>query len=340
VDDLDDVAPAGPATAHAVGIVLINRNNQVRVAHKKRATQAKKPGTSGFSALTDEASAFMPYARGPAILGSHAYFIAKHKLLRCRIDAAGEAEVLATDAREGTRVSALNFGKVPVISYIATREGDIPAHAKLWIEGGKSFVLSPDGAGASSVAITQLGDEGLAVSIDARTAMTPLHGRRFRVQGANVQLEPDVVMWVGASSQSLSEVTMTNRGSSEAWALLPIEKDVTHFGLAALQIGNAPRMDVPVRWRAYPNGLDVAPVASANFCGKTYVAYARPSEVRPGSPSVLELAELSASGLGTPMILANARAFSSISLAPVSDGAALAFVADRRTWARAIRCAQ
>ncbi len=57
-------------------------------------------------------------------------------------------------------------------------------------------------------------------------------------------------------------------------------------------------MGAPVTWRAFPNGLDPAPLATAKSCGKTLALYARPSGARPHAPQELHIAAIGAEGLG------------------------------------------
>ena len=52
-----------------------------------------------------------------------------------------------------------------------------------------------------------------------------------------------------------------------SWSLLPIAKDVGSFGLAIVRLDEPPRVDEPVVWSMYPNGLDPAPIAAASGGG-------------------------------------------------------------------------
>ncbi len=72
------------------------------------------------------------------------------------------------------------------------------------------------------------------------------------------------------------------------------------FGLAVVRLDDPPRVDEPVIWSMYPNGLDPAPVAAASGGGRTWIARVRPQAADPTAPHVLELCEAAADGALTP----------------------------------------
>jgi hypothetical protein len=165
--------------------------------------------------------------------------------------------------------------------------------------------------------------------------MTPVHARRF--VGKTGQLEPDVVVWVSGATQGTTEITSV-AADGGAWLLMAVEKDVSHFGLAALALDAQPKMDPPLRWRTYENGLDRAPAAAAVVCGKPLAIYVRPIDAKPTSNQELVISELTLAETASSEQLATARGFADVSLYPLGEGAVVAYVADRRTWARLIRC--
>jgi hypothetical protein len=116
---------------------------------------------------------------------------------------------------------------------------------------------------------------------------------------------------------------------------VPLERDATHFGLANVDLGSEPHMDSEVAFFEYPNGIDLAPVAPAELCGKAHVAFVRPTTRAPRSPQELVLARL---GTNEAVTLANARGFASVSLIGVPGGGLVTYVADGRTWARGLGC--
>ena len=339
IDEPQELGPAGQMTASERGVVMINRADELQLARRLTSANGSARERARFSTVKGGPNDFFAVARGPLLLRGKAYWVKDGKLVRRALDNSTPLEILATDARNGTRVVGADLATAPAHAvYISNPVGDdAPPRAKLWVEGGENLVLSPEGAGASSIAVASAGDDLFTVAIDARSAMTPVHGRRVHFASGKAELGPDVVMWVGSTSQMLSEVFASTTPVGVR-AFLPIERDVSHFGLVVLDLGSEPRMDPRTVWRGYPNGLDVAPVASASFCGTAYVAYVRPETSQPEARQVLELAEISESGLGPAEPVGSALGFANLSLAAATNSAVLAYVADFRTFATTLRC--
>ena len=337
IDELADVGPAAPAAAATAGVVMLTRSDELLVAKLlPRLPNVDKPAKSALGTVTRDAAEFSPYARGPAVLDGHAYWVSKARLLRRRIEG-GALEVLSPGARDGTRVSAARASGRAVAAFLA--QGAAALVAKLWVEGHGLDDLTPEGAAANSVALVPSGADLLALSLEARTGMAPVHARRVRFGAdGSPKLDPDVVVWVGSSAGSMTELVGLLSSSGEVAAFVPMPRDITHFGLARIDVGSTPELESDVAWRTYPNGLDPAPLAAASICGEPVVIYARPSEARPHAPQELHLAVLEAAGLGPSEVIARARAFADVSLAAIDRGALVAWVADRRSWAATLRC--
>jgi hypothetical protein len=124
----------------------------------------------------------------------------------------------------------------------------------------------------------------------------------------------------------------------DTWAILPIERDISRFGLARVHVDESPNPNQEITWRDYPNGMDPAPAATGHLCGKLVAIYARPMAAAPRSPQELHLAAVTAAGLGPSTLIGTSRGFSDVSLASLESGALLVYVADHRTWARRLRC--
>ncbi|HYQ45689.1 MAG TPA: hypothetical protein VER11_27135 [Polyangiaceae bacterium] len=339
IDEPQEIGPAGQMTASERGVVMLDRADELQLAKRLAASSSATSERARFAMVKGGANDFFAVARGPLLQRGKAYWVRDGKLVRRALDNSTPLEVLATDARNGTRVVGVDVSDAPAhalyISNPSTEDG--APRAKLWVEGGENVVLSPEGAGASSITVAGTGRHLFTVAIDARSAMTPMHGRSVHFAAGKAELGPDVVMWVGSTSQMLSEVFAT----TTPWgvrAFLPIERDVSHFGLVMLELGNEPHMDPKTVWRGYPNGLDVAPVASASFCGTAFVAYVRPETPQPEARQLLELAEITESGLGPAETVGSALGFANVSLASATNSAVLAYVADFRTFATTLRC--
>lgn len=333
LDDLNDIGPAGPAAAFAKGVVMITRDNELAISRLLQPpSKSKKPAAGDFAEVGRSSQAFFAVARGPAASETHVYWISKGRLVR-RALAGGELEVLSSDAREGTRVAVV--GPPDVVAYITEPLDKHDSLARLRLPDGRKLDLTPEGAAASSVSLARVGEDVVASYIDGRSGMTPVHARKLRSK--TFALDPDVVVWVSGATQGMTEITSVGT-PDVAWLMLPVERDASHFGLATLAVDKDPKMDPPLRWRTYENGLDRAPVASGVLCGEPTALYVRPENANPDANQELVISSLSFDETASSEQVATARGFADVSLYPLPEGGILAYVADRRTWARLIRC--
>ncbi len=329
--ELSDVGPAGPAAATEEGVVMLTKADHLTLARS-----GKGPVRKGkIGSVSEPAASFVALGRPPAVAGGYAHWVSGGRLVRRRADGSGELEVLTDGARDGTRVSAAVVKGGVAVAFIGRADAEGTSHAKLWVAPDRTLDLTPEGAGASSVALATQGDRLAAVSIDGRSAMTPLHARLVSLDRPGpAALGSDVVAWVAGPAHSFTEVSATSDGAS-SWALLPIERDSTHFGLATVELGREPEMDAPVAFFDYPNGIDLAPVATAKLCGKPYIAFARPAAAAPHSPQELVISPING---GETSVIANATGFAAVSLSAAPGGGLVAYTADARTWARGLEC--
>lgn len=333
LDGLNDIGPAAPAAAFAQGVVMVTRADDLVLAKLQQPpSKAKKPMAGALQETSLGPSAFWPVARGPAVSATHVYWVSKGRVVR-RALSGGDLEVITNDARDGTRVAVA--GSPDVIAYITQPAGKQDSLARLRLPDGRKLELTPEGAAASSVSIASDGEDLIVSYIDGRSGMTPVHARRLRTKTGT--LDPDVVVWVSGATQGMTEINSVGSGSG-AWLMLPVERDASHFGLATLAVEREPKMDPPLRWRTYENGLDRSPVAAATLCGAPVAAYVRPADARPEANQELVLSQLTLDETASSEQLATARGFADVSLYPVPEGALLAYVADRHTWGRLIRC--
>ncbi|RYZ06738.1 MAG: hypothetical protein EOO73_14395 [Myxococcales bacterium] len=333
LDELNDIGPAGPAAAFARGVVMVTRDNELLISRLLQPpSKSKKPTAGEFAEIGRSSQAFFSVARGPAVSPTHVYWITKGRLVR-RALSGGELEVLSTDAREGTRVAVV--GPPDVVAYITEPVGKQDSLARLRLSDGRKLDLTPEGAAASSVSLARVGEDVIASYIDGRSGMTPVHARKLRSRSGT--LDPDVVVWVSGATQGMTEITSVGTPDVN-WLMLPVERDASHFGLATLAVDKDPKMDPPLRWRTYENGLDRSPVASGLLCGEPTALYVRPQTANPEANQELVISSLSLDETASSEPLATARGFADVSIYPVPEGGIVAYVADRRTWARLIRC--
>jgi hypothetical protein len=333
LDGLNDVGPAAPASAFAQGVVMVTRSDELSIAKLEQApSKSKKIAASAIEPTRRGSADFWPVARGPAVSATHAYWVSKGRVVR-RPLAGGDLQVIASDARDGTRVAVA--GSPDAVAYITKPVGKQDSRAMLRLHDGKTFEVTPEGAAASSVSLAAVGEDLIVSSIDGRSGMTPVHARRYRSKSAT--LDPDVVVWVAGATQGMTEIGSVG-GATGSWLFMPVEQDSSHFGLATLSLGSEPKMDPPLRWRTYENGLDRSPAAGAVVCGAPLAIYVRPADARPDANQELALSELTVAEAASSEVVASARGFADVSLYPIPEGAVLCYVADRRTWARLIRC--
>jgi len=329
-----DPGPAGPATATEQGVYFVTRDDQLLLARRKGA-QDFVPLTGGL-----DKTAFAKYGRGPALSNTHAYWISERRQLVRMARKGGKLEILAKNARLGTRTAVVTAAGRDVVAFIA--EIDEKPLAHVWAEKGsttsETVRITPEGASASSVALVEGEPHPRAISLAGRYGMSPIHVRRIRTTKKQLTLEPDEVVWVGPGSHVLTEIHALGLPNDHAVAFLPTAKDFNDFGLAQLDISSDGGETENVGWYIYPNGLDPAPVATARVCGKHYVLYARPTEARPRSPQELHMAEIRGNTPQDGEIIARSRAFNDLSLASTQGGAVAAWTADKRTWGVHLSC--
>jgi hypothetical protein len=280
-----------------------------------------------------------------------AYWTSQGKLLRQRLSAAGSGQppqVLAQDGRAGTRVG-VPTGKLEltaplpqVAAYIASVDDpEKPLTAKLWVEGVEApLALTEDSGSAHSVALVAAERGVFAFALEARTGMSPLHMRFVDLSKPNTPLlAEDRIVWVGGSSRPTTEILSFGVDRHGASGLIALERGITQFGLARLSfsfVSQEPAPD-PV-WLDYKNGIEPAPFAGDVVCEQWVTVLARPTSAEPDSPQELVWFSHAGASVSEALVLARSSAFFEVSLAALPGGALLTYVADRRTWARTIRC--
>jgi hypothetical protein len=166
------------------------------------------------------------------------------------------------------------------------------SEAWLEIDNGAPQRISEDGSGATSVSLLARSPGLLAVMVDARSALTAVHARTISYESGHATLGEDAVVFVGSPSDRRTVASVVGVPGGPVWSLLPIARDVASFGLALARIHEPPRVDEPVVWSLYPNGLDSPPVAVAESSGRIWAARVRPNGAEPGAPEILELGEV------------------------------------------------
>jgi len=213
----------------------------------------------------------------------------------------GAEDHVVASSRISSRISATTIGGAHVaMGYLASRQTSEGWVSEAWlaVDDDPPLRVSEDGSGATAIALAPRGAGSLALMIDARTALTAMHARTIAYDKA-LHLGEDSVVFVGGPGDRRTRAAFSAPPSGPAWSLLPIARDVGSFGLAIVRIDEPPRVDEPVVWSMYPNGLDPAPVAAASSerGSVTWVARVRPRGTEPSSPRVLELGQIAPGGV-------------------------------------------
>ncbi|AUX47654.1 uncharacterized protein SOCE26_091760 [Sorangium cellulosum] len=242
-----------------------------------------------------------------------------------RTPMSGEAPALVGAGRRGTGISAVPLpGGRTLLAFLSDRittEGAV-TQAFAVLDDRPAVPLSTEGSGATFVALAPWKGKVLAMYIDARSALTPVHARTLGLTAeGKLELGPDAVIFVGDAGESRMGGALAVGADGPAFALLPASKDMAAFGMAAIRIDDAPRDDMPAVWSLYPNGLSPAPIAATQGTSPIHVARVRPSAREPGARHVLELGQLDGEGRFQPRCqAAQAGSFKHVAIEADRDG--------------------
>jgi hypothetical protein len=222
-----------------------------------------------------------------------------------------------------------------------TTEG-VMMQAFVTLDDGETTRLSDDGAGATVVRLVPRGDRVVALYIDARTAMVPVHARTLSLKKTDLVLADDAVMFVGGPPERGIDLTAAGAGRS-LFALLAMARETVDFGMATIPIAEQPKDEVRPTWSLYPNGLDPAPIAATTGeAADAWVARVRPAERAPGAPRILELGRLDAAGAFTSLgTISTGKRITDISIAADGHGSVwVAYGDPGATWLERRVCAE
>lgn len=260
----------------------------------------------------------------------------------------------ATDTKQivksqpSTRIAAAALGAdhavVATLDARRTSEG-MTTQAFITFDDGETQRLSDEGAGATVLRMVPRAEGALALYLDARTAMVPVHARPIALRGKDLALGDDAVVHVGGPPERGIELTAAGFGKS-LFALVPMSRETTEFGMAAIPIAEQPKDDVQPTWSLYPNGLDPAPVGATVTTSATarsgdggtseaaWVARVRPAERTAGSARVLELGRIDAGGRFTSLgIIATDKRITDIAMITDAYGSVWILYGDTNaTW--------
>jgi hypothetical protein len=288
-----------------------------------------------------EGGATPGYAVACALAGDHVFCADRTGAVHRTTRDGAEARVVAS-SRTGSRIAgAVLAGSHTALGYLASRQTSEGWVSEAWlaVDDETPVRLSEDGSGATSLVLAPRKASVVALAVDARAALTALHVRPVTFEG-HALLGEDVVVFVGGPGDHRTAGAIALPPAGPGWALLPIAKDIGSFGMAVVRVDEPARVDEPVVWSMYPNGLDPAPVASAIEAGKTWVARVRPQGPEPGSTRVLELGTLGTDGaFAARDVLASAARMTDVALVADAHGTLwVAWVEGSGSWLERLVC--
>ncbi|WP_437481815.1 hypothetical protein WME75_39485 [Sorangium sp. So ce1014] len=227
--------------------------------------------------------------------------------------------------RRGTEISAVSLpGGHTLLAFLSDRKTSegVVTQAFAVLDDRPAVPLSEEGSGATFVALSPWKGGALAMYIDARSALTPVHARTLGLTPeGKIELGTDAVLFVGDAGESRMGGALAVGAGGPAYVLLPAARDLSAFGMAAIRIDEAPRDDMPAAWSLYPNGLSPAPIAATRGVSPIHVARVRPIAREPGSRHALELGQLDGEGRFQPRCLAvEGTSFNHVAIEADRDG--------------------
>jgi hypothetical protein len=239
---------------------------------------------------------------------------------------AGEGDTIVGRGRPGTPLAAVSLGAehtlLALLANQKTSEGII-TQAFTILNEGPSILVSEEGSGATFITLAAREKDVLAVYIDARVALTPLHARTLSVVDGKLKIGRDAVIFMGGGADRRLSGAIAWSGAGPAYALITTTDHDNKFGMAAIPVGDEPKDDTPAVWSYYAKEITQAPLAATVGVSPVRVARVRPVSADASSWRVLELGHLDGSGHFNPLCnIVESRAFSDVAIA-VSPGGAI-----------------
>ncbi|MBK8258635.1 MAG: hypothetical protein IPK82_38990 [Polyangiaceae bacterium] len=246
----------------------------------------------------------------------------------------GEDKVVAR-GRKGTPVVAASIAGHTVYAFLAnqkTTEG-LVVRAFVGADDETPIPLSEEGSGATFLGLVARDNDVLAMYIDARTALTPVHARTLRYDGRLVRGN-DAVVFVGGGSDGIVRGSVGRAASGPAFLFVPGAKDEKDFGLATIVVDGEPKDDLPGKWSYYPAAMTSPSVAATVGATPIRVLRSRPESNENGAPHVLELGHVESDGtFREKCVVAKGASFSDLAAAVDEKGTLwIVYTTDKTTF--------
>ncbi len=295
---------------------------------KSALAPAKEAPFAGATSATDP---------GCAAAGTFAFCMDRDGAIQ-RTPLAGGAATNVGKAKPGTRLAAASLGGETVVAFLAERKTSEGVTTEAWIVGASTPLIriSDDGAGATFVTLAVAGtDKMVALYIDGRRGMAPIHGVGLSLRGGKIERDKDDVLFVAGGAETYTGGALATSTDGRALALVPIAHDVG-FGLLVTRFGVAS----DEHWSDYANGLDPAPVAATTLAtGDPWALRVKPAEARFGAPRVLELGRVTNAGFVATGLIPTHGSARDVAVTNDPGGAlSVVFTDASGTWFERLRC--
>jgi hypothetical protein len=241
----------------------------------------------------------------PCAVGGDSIFCMDAQGAITRTPHSGGVGTVLAKGRPGTRLAAATVaGSHALVAYLAERKTPemLLSEAFASVDGAPPVRISEEGSGATVVALAPRGVGVVAMLLDGRAAMTPVHARVIGLSSGTLDLGPDAVVFVGGGAErqtaGILAAGQAAPSGSPFFALIPVAGEAG-FGMATVHLGDPPAVDEKAVWSMYPNGLDPAPLAATVGASPIRVARVRPVEARADSPRGIELGKIDDAGVFT-----------------------------------------
>ena len=249
----------------------------------------------------------------------------------------GEGDTIVGRGRAGTPLAAVSLGNehtfLALLANQKTSEGII-TQAFTILNNGPSILVSEEGSGATFITLAAREKDVLAVYIDARVALTPIHARTLSVADGKLKIGRDAVIFMGGGADRRLAGAIAWSGAGPAYALITTTDPDDKFGMAAIPVGDEPKDDTPAVWSYYAREITQAPIAATVGVSPVRVARVRPVSADASSWRVLELGHLDGSGHFNPLCnIVESRAFTDVAIAVSPGGSVwIVYTSADGTW--------
>lgn len=295
------------------------------------ATAPLASGAASAAAAPEEERIRLPAC---ALAGGFTFCVDAEGAIRRRTTGAEDDKIVAK-GRRGTPVSAAALGGHTFYAFLAnqrTSEGLI-VRAFVGVDDEIPIPLSEEGSGATFVGLVPRSEDVLAMYIDARTALTPVHARTLRFEGRLVRGN-DAVVFVGGGSDGRVRGALGRSVDGPALLFVAGAHDDKEYGVVTLVIDGEPKDDLPGKWSLYPAAITTSPLAATSGKSPVRLARVRPETKEIDAEQVLELGHVGRDGsFAEKCVLAKGSAFLDVGLDVDERGSLwVAYTTKQGTW--------